>query len=149
MTGEWPYLATEVLQARQAMAAHFLRGPKWIVEVGGGETPIGGAIAFDPRLEPPIVLLEGRSFGLALLGLDLRDMTPAAWDRLIDVAEGAWRVVIEHAADWIPAVQQRDRIVGAAKLGLVWQITLDASRNPMPPGPYPPRLHRFFGVYER
>lgn len=141
---EWPYLKTEVMRSRQALAAYFLSDGD-IIEVGGGDTPIAGAFPFDPRVDNPEVVTP---YGLALLGLDLRDMTEEAWARLERVVRGARRVVLEYAEDWRAGAEQARRI---ATMGLTQIVTvgLDCHGNAMPGGGHPPRLRRRLLVLER
>lgn len=141
---EWPYLATEVMRSRQAIAAYFLRDLP-IIEVGGGDTPIDGAMPFDPRRGADAA--ASGAYGLALLGLDLRGMDDAAWARLEAVVRGARRVVLETAADWLPGLAQLERIQ-AMGLMVAGQMALDFSGNPMPPGGHAPRRQRRLVVLE-
>lgn len=143
---EWPYLETEALRARQALAGYALRGYR-VVEIGGGASPVPDAEAFDPRAGSEVVLEASRPLGVALLGLDLRDMTDEAWGRLGRVVRAARRVVVEYAVEWGPGFNQQARIA-AMGLRLVWHVELDFKGNAMPVGPHPPRLRRRLMVLE-
>lgn len=153
----WAYLKTEPLQTRQVLAAWFLRDCVGVVEIGPWTTPIAPYLRngqdytpIEHQAEHTLSTLTDwaprRPYGVAALGLDLRDMTPETWATLERLVRGAKRTVIEYATTWSQGVLQANRIEEWARP--VMSIALDFRGNLMPREGYPPRLERRMVVLE-
>ena len=89
---EWPYLLSEPLKSRYAVASYLLRDCDEIIEIGGYKTPISGFVldkkvtVIDPKTEPkndkrvrhfPVPFqdwdnqITSLNYGVIILGLDL------------------------------------------------------------------------------
>ncbi|MFN0105503.1 MAG: hypothetical protein ACKV2U_25875 [Bryobacteraceae bacterium] len=166
---DWKYLYSEVFQVRYAIAAHYLRGCRNVIEIGGYKTPIDGflthrydsVLVVDPLVEPfqgkkvrrvacdyrtfDFSPYSGANYGLALLGLDL-PLSAA----LFDLAAGAKTVVVEFSEDgcWKAGREGFQTLVGETGLRLRQRIQLDLSGNDFGDltDSWPPRTNRFIYV---
>lgn len=168
----WNYLASEVFQVRYAIAAHYLRECKHVIEIGGYKTPIDGFLThkyesvtvLDPLVEPLSkkrvhrVPADYRGFdfsfappgeyGLVMLGFDL----PLS-DELYRLADNARTTIVEFPEhrEWMQSRYTFDAFLANTHLQLKVKMRLDLADNDYGDltDSWPPRTDRYLFVFGR
>ncbi|MDP9171003.1 MAG: hypothetical protein M3N54_10335 [Acidobacteriota bacterium] len=168
----WNYLASEVFRVRSVIAAHYLRGCRHVIEIGGYKTPIDqflthdceSVTVVDPLVEPfasgsvKRVAADYRAFdfsfapageyGLVMLGFDL----PLS-DNLFRLVDGSRTTIIEFPEhpDWMQSRHSFDTLLENTHLTLQVKMHLDLAGNDYGDltDSWPPRTDRYLFVFGR
>ena len=146
---EWPYLTSEALKTRYAIAAYWLRDHDTVVEIGGYKTPISSfvndkqVIVIDPKIEAKnddrvkhlsIKLQEwdadvkSSNYAVVILGMDLH-MDEDAWHKLYRLINSSRKTIIEFSSSYKPAREQFEAICRGTSKKITVNVKLDLSAN--------------------
>lgn len=147
---EWPYLTSEALKSRYAIAAYLLRGSPMIIEIGGYKTPISDfildtkVIVIDPKIIPKkekkvlhVSLklqdwddreINAKPFDLIILGMDLH-LDDQGWKKLYKLINLSRKTILEFSMSYKPALEQFKKICENITKKPTLTIKLDLSEN--------------------
>lgn len=168
----WSYLKSEALQTRYKLAASYVQGFEYIVEIGGYLTPITNFIdpakyrkilSIDPLGEQSsrdnvlhlrvkyqdidiFQYVEPKKYALIILGLDLE-----IEESLISIVKSSARFIVEYPIDleWQRSHEEMLEIINRCNLSLEVSVDIDCSGNDFGnlENSYPPRTSRRFNVF--
>jgi hypothetical protein len=144
----YAHLEQEVFFCRQTFAAYLLRDVDHVVEIGSYRTslapflkPHQTCLLIDPDLpegdgvtrikaafQACRVDVEGKNYGVALLGLELLDMTGRDWQKLYRLIDGSRTTVVE-VSTYDESRRQVRRIMRHVRKAKVWDVRINLDDN--------------------